>query len=79
MPDGYGRLLLLDRDLAGDEPAQLVLRLQELGNYRNMALLGLPLAQRLTPVVTSARKPTGGVDPGGVGAHCPKTTSCWTS
>jgi uncharacterized membrane-anchored protein len=50
--DGYGRLLVLDRDLAGDEPSQLVLRLQELGNYRNMALLGLPLAQRLTPVVT---------------------------
>ena len=50
--DGYGRLLVLDRDLAGDEPAQLVLRLQELGNYRNMALLGLPLAQRLTPTVT---------------------------
>lgn len=51
--DGYGRLLILDRDLAGDEPAQLVLRLQELGNYRNMALLGLPLAQQLTPAVTA--------------------------
>ncbi|MES2753840.1 MAG: DUF3422 domain-containing protein [Pseudomonadota bacterium] len=51
--DGYGRLLVYDRDLAGDEPAQLILRLQELGNYRNMALLGLPLAQQLTPVVTS--------------------------
>ncbi|WBH15578.1 DUF3422 family protein [Sphingomonas radiodurans] len=51
-PDGYGRLIVLDRDLAGDEPAQLVQRLQELGNYRNMALLGLPLAQHLTPAVT---------------------------
>jgi uncharacterized membrane-anchored protein len=51
-PDGYGRLLVLDRDLAGDEPAQLVQRLQELGNYRNKALLGLPLAQRLTPAVS---------------------------
>lgn len=50
--DGYGRLLVLDRGLEGDEPAQLVLRLQELGNYRNMALLGLPLAQHLTPLVT---------------------------
>jgi len=38
--------------LLRDEPAQLVLRLQELGNYRNMALLGLPLAQRLTPDVS---------------------------
>jgi uncharacterized membrane-anchored protein len=51
--DGYGRLLVIDRDLAGDEPSQLVMRLQELGNYRNMALLGLPLAQRLTPSVTA--------------------------
>ena len=51
-PDGLGRLLIADRGLAGDEPARLVQRLQELGNYRNMALLGLPLAQRLTPDVT---------------------------
>jgi uncharacterized membrane-anchored protein len=51
--DGYGRLLILDRGLERDEPAQLVLRLQELGNYRNMALLGLPLAQRLTPRVSA--------------------------
>ena len=51
-PDGFGRLLLLDHALERDEPAQLVLRLQELGNYRNMALLGLPLAQRLTPEVS---------------------------
>lgn len=46
---GLGRLLIADRGLAGDEPAQLVQRVQELGNYRNMALLGLPVAQRLTP------------------------------
>ncbi|AHE55351.1 DUF3422 domain-containing protein [Sphingomonas sanxanigenens] len=51
--DGYGRLLIRDRGLQRDEPAQLLLRLQELGNYRNMALLGLPLAQRLTPAVNS--------------------------
>ena len=50
--DGYGRLLILDRGLERDETAQLVIRLQELGNYRNMALLGLPVAQRLTPTVT---------------------------
>lgn len=50
--DGYGRLLVQDRGLERDEPSQLMLRLQELGNYRNMALLGLPLAQKLTPTVT---------------------------
>jgi uncharacterized membrane-anchored protein len=52
-PDGYGRLLVLDRGMTGDEPAQLVQRLQELGNYRNMALLGLPLAQQMTSAVTA--------------------------
>ncbi len=50
--DGYGRLLIHDRGLLHDEAGQLVLRMQELGNYRNMALLGLPLAQRLTPAVS---------------------------
>jgi len=51
-PEGFGRLLVADRGLAGGETAQLVQRLQELGNYRNMALLGLPIAQRLTPEVS---------------------------
>ncbi len=46
--DGFGRLLVLDRGLDGDETGQLVVRLQELGNYRNMALLGLPVAQEST-------------------------------
>ena len=36
-----------------DNPA-LVQRLQELGNYRNKALLGLPLAQRLSPRMRKA-------------------------
>lgn len=49
--DGLGRLLVADRGLERDEPAQLVQRVQELGNYRNMALLGLPLAQALAPRV----------------------------
>ncbi len=51
-PDGTGRLLIANRGLERDEPAQLIQRLQELGNYRNMALLGLPLAQKLAPDVT---------------------------
>jgi uncharacterized membrane-anchored protein len=51
--DGFGRLVIVNNGLEGAEPAQLVQRLQELGNYRNMALLGLPLAQSLTPQVTA--------------------------
>ncbi|WP_066482743.1 MULTISPECIES: DUF3422 family protein [unclassified Sphingomonas] len=52
-PDGYGRLLVADLSLEGDEAAQMVVRLQELGNYRNMALLGLPIAQKLTTEVSA--------------------------
>lgn len=43
--DGFGRLVIIDRGLRGNESARLLQRLQELGNYRNMALLGLPVAQ----------------------------------
>lgn len=43
--DGNGRLLIVDRGLTGIEPGQLLRRLLELGNYRKMALLGLPTAQ----------------------------------
>jgi uncharacterized membrane-anchored protein len=44
-PEGNGRLLIVDRGLTGIEPGQLLRRVLELGNYRKMALLGLPVAQ----------------------------------
>lgn len=53
---GFGRLLIHDRGLEGAEPALLVQRLQELGNYRKIALLGLPEAQRATPVVAALER-----------------------
>lgn len=43
--DGYGRLLVAVNGLATDDLARAIQRLQELGNYRNMALTGLPVAQ----------------------------------
>jgi uncharacterized membrane-anchored protein len=51
-----GRLLVADRGLSGNETNQLIQRLQELGNYRKMALLGLPVAQRLLPQVTACER-----------------------
>jgi uncharacterized membrane-anchored protein len=51
-PDGFGRLLVVDHGLAGPEAALVIQRLQELGNYRNLALMALPLAQALTPEVS---------------------------
>jgi len=43
--DGYGRLIVAANGLPTGDVARCVQRLQELGNYRNMALLGLPVAQ----------------------------------
>ena len=51
--DGFGRLLIHDKGLEGDESSQLVQRLQELGNYRKIALLGLPEAQQATPLLNT--------------------------
>lgn len=47
--DGFGRLLLVDQGLTPGEAALVIQRVQELGNYRNLTLLGLPVAQRLAP------------------------------
>ena len=49
--DGFGRLLIHDRALVGSDASRLVQMLQELGNYRKMALLGFPVAQELTPTL----------------------------
>ncbi len=43
--DGYGRLLVASGDILPADLGRTVQRLQELGNYRNLALLGLPLSQ----------------------------------
>ncbi|MDE2486270.1 MAG: DUF3422 domain-containing protein [Alphaproteobacteria bacterium] len=43
--DGFGRLLVSGGGMHPADLGRLVQRLQELGNYRNLALLGLPIAQ----------------------------------
>lgn len=43
--DGYGRLLVAGGDTPPPDLGRTIQRLQELGNYRNLTLLGLPLAQ----------------------------------
>jgi uncharacterized membrane-anchored protein len=48
-PDGFGRLLVAAGDTDPTDLARLVQRIQELGNYRNLALLGLPTAQEEAP------------------------------
>jgi len=44
--DGFGAVLVAANALRAGDLSRTVQRLQELGNYRNLALLGLPVAQR---------------------------------
>lgn len=55
-PDGHGCLLLAANGLSGGDLSRLVQRLQELGNYRNLALLGLPLAQSCWPRLNAVER-----------------------
>jgi uncharacterized membrane-anchored protein len=52
--DGFGRLLVQDLALGSPgDTSRLLQRLQEVGNYRNMALLGLPLAHAFDAELTT--------------------------
>ncbi len=52
--DGFGRLLVAANGMLPMDLARLVQKVQELGNYRNMALLGLPMAQEKAAEVALA-------------------------
>ena len=52
-PDGFGRLLVLDRSLTTRQAGRTVQRLLEIDTYRIMALLALPVARELSPVLTA--------------------------
>ena len=47
--DGYGRLIITAGDVDEGERGRIIQRMQELGNYRNLALLGFPTVQQYGP------------------------------
>ena len=49
--DGYGRLLVTAGNVEDGERGRIIQRAQELGNYRNLALLGFPTVQEYGPQV----------------------------
>lgn len=51
LADGYGRLLVTAGDVSEAERGRIIQRVQELGNYRNLALLGFPTVQTYGPLV----------------------------
>lgn len=50
-PDGYVRMLVIDKDLTPVKAGALAQRLLEIETYRTFALLGLPEAQALSPSI----------------------------
>lgn len=49
--DGFTRFLILDAGMSPTQSGQIVQRILEIETYRIMALLGLPVAQALTPAI----------------------------
>nr|WP_281384738.1 DUF3422 domain-containing protein [Novosphingobium piscinae] len=54
MPDGFGRLLVAANGADPRDLVRQIQRLQELGNYRNKALIGLPVARECWPLLDQA-------------------------
>ncbi|MFM2423196.1 MAG: hypothetical protein RL291_1726 [Pseudomonadota bacterium] len=50
--DGYSRFLVVDKSMSPRQAGRMVQRLFEVDSYRMMALLGLPEARRLWPILS---------------------------
>ena len=53
-PDGFGRVLIRDEGMTPRQAGRCFQRLLETDTYRVMALLALPVARELTPIITQA-------------------------
>ncbi len=57
--DGFGRLVLYSNGANTNDLGRVIQQLQELGNYRNLALLGLPLVRRLAGALSALEERIG--------------------
>jgi len=55
-PDGFSRLLLLDRSLRPRQAGRALQRLLEIDTYRLMAQLALPVARQLAPILAASER-----------------------
>jgi uncharacterized membrane-anchored protein len=55
-PDGYGRLLVENLSLTPRQAGRTIQRMVEIDTYRMLALLALPLAQELAPVLAGCER-----------------------
>lgn len=56
---GFGYVMVAANGMSGADLSRTIQRMQELGNYRNLALLGLPVARRGWKVLDSIEKQLG--------------------
>ncbi|MEM7041469.1 MAG: DUF3422 domain-containing protein [Pseudomonadota bacterium] len=54
--DGFSRILIEDRDTTPRQAGRLVQRLLEIDTYRIMAMLALPVAHKLTPLLEAGER-----------------------
>lgn len=59
--DGFSRMLVLDRSMTPGQAGRTVQRLLEIDTYRMVALLALPVAQALAPVITRCERELAGI------------------
>ena len=60
--DGFGRIVLQSQGLSALQAGRLVQRVLEVETYRVMALLGLPVARKVTPEVTAMEAELAGIN-----------------
>ena len=60
-PDGFSRVLVLDRAMTPGQAGRTVQRLLEIDTYRMVALLALPVAQASAPVITRCERELAGI------------------
>ncbi len=70
-PDGFSRVLLLDRSMTPAQAGRVVQRLMEIDTYRIMALLALPVAQALAPEIARCEREVAGITAAMVTARDP--------
>jgi uncharacterized membrane-anchored protein len=71
---GYGQLLIAANGLDGGPLSRAVQRMQELGNYRNLALIGLPVARAAWPRLDEADRACGSWAKASTAPMCATTT-----
>ena len=59
--DGFGQLLVLDRGMTPWQAGRIVQRLLEIDTYRIMALLALPVARELVPILAADERELAGI------------------